>query len=131
MSTLTMHVDVWCPVYIGCAFTILSFGLSFVLSHAMTRCANHPPLSAGAARTETGVGDRSVRTLVSEVPKMVRKSLAVLRSNPHIIIVLFSFFAFPLGEDSMFAVVLLYISKRYGWSIADVSAPSDFELTVS
>ncbi|KAF7514818.1 hypothetical protein G7054_g14972 [Neopestalotiopsis clavispora] len=121
MSTLTMYVDVWCPVYIGCAFTILSFGLSFVLSHAMTRCANHPPLSAGSARTETGVGDRSVRTLVSEVPKMVRKSLAVLRSNPHIIIVLFSFFAFPLGEDSMFTVVLLYISKRYGWSIADAN----------
>jgi hypothetical protein len=109
-----MRRDVWLPAYIGCGLNILAFGLSFVLTQTMAKRTAH-------CSTDVNHREREPSSRSYSIKELCLKLLIILRSNPQVVIVLISAFAFPLGEDSMFTIILLYISKRYGWTIADVS----------
>lgn len=61
---------------------------------------------------------------------MLQSMGATVAETPQVAIVMFAAFTFPLGEDSMFTVILLYISKRYGWTIGDVSIKVSLRLRI-
>lgn len=115
-----MHSDIWLPAWIGCGVNILALGLSFVLPQTIAKHVTSGPLGGNSQEEETNTSHRSIKESCIQVLRKLRSIGLILRNNPQIAIVLFSAFAFPLGEDSMFTVILLYISKRYDWSIADV-----------
>jgi hypothetical protein len=112
-----MQNNVWLPAYIGCGLCVLALGLSFVLTQVAANSRIHRPIDA-----EHTVREPS-RSVFEAKDLLCLQPLKMLRSNSQVIFVMIASFAFPLGEDSMYTIVLLYISKRYGRTIADVSLP--------
>ncbi|KAL2183079.1 MFS general substrate transporter [Thermothelomyces heterothallicus CBS 203.75] len=132
VTTRMMHSDIWLPAYIGCGLNILALVLSFSLV-SQTRAkptASAPSSDDDECEAITSRNGRSAEELGRVAPQFLRRVGSTLRSNPEVVVVLISAFAFPLGEDSMFTVILLYVSKRYGWSIGDANMLAAFGTVV-
>ncbi|KAL2015581.1 hypothetical protein VTK56DRAFT_5214 [Thermocarpiscus australiensis] len=122
VSTRMMHSDIWLPAYIGCGLNILALVLSFsLLSQTTAKDMTNAPSGGDNCEDNISPNSRSAKELGLVALQFLREIGSTLRSNPEIVVVLISAFAYPLGEDSMSAVILLYISKRYGWSIGDAN----------
>ena len=113
-----MRTDIWLPAYVGCGLNVLAIVASFALSRAAVKPAIDHTASENHAEDETYSVARTAKEVGMD---MLRGLGATLKNNPHVVLVLCAAFVFPFGEESMFTVILLYISKRYGWSIGDVS----------
>ncbi|KAL2166949.1 hypothetical protein VTG60DRAFT_1946 [Thermothelomyces hinnuleus] len=132
VTTRMMHSDIWLPAYLGCGLNVLALVLSFSLV-SQTRAkptASAPSSDDDECEAITSRNGRSAKELGRVALQFLRKVGSTLRSNPEVVVVLISAFAFPLGEDSMFTVILLYISKRYGWSIGDANMLAAFGTVV-
>lgn len=113
-----MHSDVWQSAYVGIVLASMAFLVSVIFAIATARpnrasettCIHDPSASP----------PNGIQVPTTEAP-VLEQLVMIFREEPQIYTILFASFAFPLGENSMFVVILLYISKRYGWSIGDVS----------
>ncbi|KAH8696757.1 major facilitator superfamily domain-containing protein [Talaromyces proteolyticus] len=116
VSTLLMNTNVWLPACLGCGLTLLALALSLLLDRTMVR---------RAADYSTNVNYREPRLSPSLNSRPARElclvPLRTLQQNPQAVAILIATFTFPLGENSMVNIILLYISKRYGLSIAEAN----------
>ncbi|KAH8589435.1 major facilitator superfamily domain-containing protein [Bisporella sp. PMI_857] len=117
VASFLMLRSPWIPLWIGLAMLALGMVPAFAIPDTL-----HPYDLAGEDDPETELDSKKshfaiTKTKVVEGVALIKESASILNA-PSILFLLLSFFILPFTDQSL-DLSLRYISKRYGWRLAD------------
>jgi hypothetical protein len=115
MAGVMMKKNVWLPWAIG--------NVSILLAAVVAMLIPKTSLTQSDSSEEN---DASIswRDSVISARALLESTLKVIAGNKRVLIVLVSTLLCQLGYNSVPLMMVIYVSKRYGWSFADVSISS-------
>jgi hypothetical protein len=116
-----MAKDPWIPFWLSLIINSIGFGLALLLPETLK--ASKQKSIGYSRRTSEQLSDEMNRSWFGHTvqgAKHVVDSTSFIWKDVNVTLVLFVFFVGTLGRQAM-ALLLLYVSTKYGWSIARVS----------
>lgn len=122
-----MPYSLWLPWILGESLYYGSIGLTFLLPNttAQTSSGAEPQESYDEGDDNTVRGKKlTVKERLTTTLHMARSSAAIVFTNGQVLLLLGMTLLGILGQESLFLMLLQYITKRYQWDYAEVSRSS-------
>jgi hypothetical protein len=121
ISAVLMAKDPWIPFWISSIIIVIGLCQAFLLPETLE--VSKQKSLGDSERTFEQVSDEANRGWFGYIVHSIKDaahSTGFIWKDVNVMLILFVFFVGTLGRQAM-ALLLLYVSKKYGWSIARVS----------
>lgn len=123
VSAYLMASDPWLPFMLGLGVSTLGSLAAFLMPETLNDAKSKIDLTTVTSEDETQSslnGKTSVKQYIKGRFQDLQDSARLIIGSPAIAICLFALFVTSISKQST-SLLLLYTSKRFNWSIADVS----------
>ena len=123
-----MDRNAWLPWIIGEACLFAGFSVSLILQHTTKQTAEQRSALAKNKENDSDIssgteGTNTKKRMIAGM-KAMRSIGIIITHNTQVLLLLSLAFICEIGDESLPLMVLLYISKRFGWSFAKVTSSS-------
>lgn len=133
LGSLLTRYNPWLPWMMGESLSFLNILTSLLLPNTTPELVSDNS-SAHASSTETeGAGEGAqpksgphlrIETILASTLRFLSNAKQFVGKKQQVLLLLSIALMGQLGSDSLLTMILLYISKRYHWSFANVSDPT-------